>query len=95
VNNTILHDLREFLFRYTERGVHLVQRIRKVVRVDSQILYIIRDARHRADLDVPIKRETSRAFDQPTDLRTRKVLGELCELFDIHVSVHHAVLAHL
>ena len=73
----------------------LIERVRKVIRVDSQILDVVRDTRYRTDFDVPIERETGRALNQPSDFRTRKVLCEPRELFEVYVAVHHAVLAHL
>lgn len=42
-----------------------------------------------------IERKTGRALDQPANLRARKVLGEPCELFEVHVSVHYPVRTHL
>ena len=97
MNDTILYDLREFLFRHTESRVHLLKRIREIVQVDPQILHIVRYTRYRADIrhsllnyKLVAARQTSHA-----NLRARKVLGELRELFEVHVSVHHPVRAHL
>src|SRR6266481_1477703 len=95
MDDAILNDLREFLFRHTKCGVHLLKRICEIVRVDPQVLHIVRYARYCANLDMSIECKTSRALDQPADLRARKVLGELRELFEVHVSVHHTVLTHL
>lgn len=41
MDDTILYDLRKFLFRHTKSRVHLVKRIREIVRVDPQILHIV------------------------------------------------------
>lgn len=95
MDDAILYDLREFLFRHTKSRVHLLKRIREIVQVDPQILDIVRYARHRANLDMSIESKTGRALDQPANLRARKVLGDLRELFEVHVSVHHPVRAHL
>ena len=95
MDDTILYDLRKLLFRHTKSRVHLVKRIREIVQVHPQILHIVRYARYRADLDMSIERKTSRALDQPANLRAGKVLGEPRELFEVHVSVHHPVRAHL
>src|SRR5713101_2061884 len=95
MDDTILYHLREFLFRHTKSRVHLIKRIREIVQVDPQILHIVRYARYRADLDMSIERKTSRALDQPANLCAREVLGELRELSEVHVSVHHPVRAHL
>ena len=75
VYNTVLHDLRKLLLGNTKRGVHFIQRIRKVALVDTQMFDIVGDAGYRADLDVTIERKTSRALYETSDLGTRKVLG--------------------
>lgn len=58
VNNTvvaddpILDDLLQLLFRDTERRVHFVESMHEVAAIHSQIVYVVADTGHCADLIV-------------------------------------------
>lgn len=95
MDDTILHDLLELLLRDTKCRLDLLERIHEVVPVHAHVLDVVRDARERADLDVPAERETRRAFDEAADLGPGEVLRERGELENVDAGVHYPVRAHL
>ncbi len=75
--------------------MHLVERAHKVCSRDLNTLNVVGDARHRADLDVPVECKTRCALDQTVELGAAKVLGERRELGDVDVLCHDTILLHL
>lgn len=93
--DAVLHNLEQLLLRNTERGMYLIHRAQEILPIHAHVLHVVRDAGHRADLDMPIERETGRALDETCDFRAAKVLRDLRELGQVDVVVHDPVGAHL